>query len=178
MVLETPRLLLREFESSDWRAVYAYQNDPRYPRFYEWEQRTEADVRDFVSMFLASQVNSPRRNYQLAVVLKDGGSLIGNCGVRVSAPAHREGNMGYEIDPHFWGNGYATEAGGAVLRFGFQELGLHRIWAQVVAENAPSIRVLKKLGMRQEGRLREKEFIKGRWHDQLIFAVLESEWEP
>ena len=88
----------------------------------------------------------------------------------------RKLRCGYELSPLTWGQGYATEAARAIVRFGFRELRLHRIWAWCNAANAGSARVLAKLRMRQEGRLRDKEYFKGRWWDTLIFAILEDEW--
>lgn len=78
----------------------------------------------------------------------------------------------------YWGLGYASEAARAMLAFGFNEIELHRIWAQCNAENQASWRVLEKLGMRLEGRLRQDDFFKGRWWDDLIYAILENEWNP
>jgi [ribosomal protein S5]-alanine N-acetyltransferase len=176
MVLETPRLLLRDFFEDDWPAVLTYQSDPRYLRYYHWTHRTEDDVRAFVQMFLDQQQEQPRQKFQLALVLKQDGRLIGNCGIRIDAPEQREANIGYELEPDSWGQGLATEATRAILHFGFETLGLHRIWACCIAGNAGSARVLTKIGMRREGCLREKEFIKGEWHDQLLFAILDHEW--
>ena len=82
MQLVTERLLLREFVEADWSAVLAYQGDPRYLRYYPWTERTEADARAFVEMFLGRQREEPRRRSQLAIALKDNGPLIGNCGIR------------------------------------------------------------------------------------------------
>ena len=64
---------------------------------------------------------------------------------------------------------------GKALAFGFGDLGLHRVWAHCVAENAASARVLEKVGLRQEGRLREHEVFKGRWWDTLLYAILDRE---
>jgi len=176
MIIETERLRLREFVEDDWRAVLAYQTDPLYLRYYSWTERTEADVRSFVQMFVEQQRVELRAKYQLAVVLKESGQLIGNCGVRITQYARGEADIGYELDPRHWNKGYATEAARAMLDFGFEALNLHRIWAECVAENVGSARVLEKIGMRQEGRLREKIYLKGRWHDQLIYAILAAEW--
>jgi RimJ/RimL family protein N-acetyltransferase len=88
-----------------------------------------------------------------------------------------EGDIGYELAPQHWGHGYATEAARAILRFGFTQLRVHRIWSYCVAENTGSAHVLEKLGMRLEGRLREKEFYKGCWWDTLMYALLEQEWD-
>jgi RimJ/RimL family protein N-acetyltransferase len=87
-----------------------------------------------------------------------------------------EANIGYEFDPTYWNHGYATEAAHAIVDFGFQHFGVHRIWADCVADNTGSAHVLEKLGMKLEGRLREKEYFKGRYWDALIYAVLEAEW--
>jgi RimJ/RimL family protein N-acetyltransferase len=88
----------------------------------------------------------------------------------------QEADIGYEFAPAYWGQGYATEAAQAIMAFGFTELKVHRIWSWCIAENVGSARVMEKLGMRQEGRLRENEWIKGRWWDTLVYGVLDYEW--
>jgi len=176
MIVETPRLCLREFVASDWPAVLAYQSDPRYLTYYPWTGRTEADVRDFVNRFLTWQAAQPRLKFQLALTLRDGGSLIGNCGIRLSEAGARSAELGYELAPQQWGHGYATEAARAMVSLGFETLGLHRIWGECVPENVASRRVMEKLGMKCEARLRQTQRFKGRWWDTLVYAVLEDEW--
>jgi RimJ/RimL family protein N-acetyltransferase len=176
MIRITERLRLRDFQADDWAAVLAYQSDPRYLRYYAWTERAEEDVRAFVGMFLAHQAQSPRWKWQLAITLPEDGRLIGNCGLRLDAVGARVGNIGYELDPRYWGRGFATEAAREMVRFGFEELGLHRIWSWCVADNIASARVLEKLGMRREGRQREAKWYKGRWWDTLLFGILEQEW--
>lgn len=180
MLINTPRLLLREFNPDDWQLVLAYHNNPRYLRFYPQEAENEIQVRAFVQRFVDQAQELPRQKYQFAICLEYSGQLIGNVGVRLGGlglrePEARQGDIGYEIDPAFWGQGYATEAAQAMLDFGFQSLHLHRIWARCLAENLASQRVLEKIGMRQEGRLRQDEYFKGRWWDTLIYAILEDE---
>lgn len=176
MEMRTDRLLLREFVEADWRAVLAYESDPRYLRYYEWEERTEEDVRAFVRMFIGYRRETPRRKFQLAIALPDTGQLIGNCGIRVRNPEMREADLGYELDPEQWGRGYATEAARATLAFGFGPLGMHRVYAECVAENSASAHVLEKIGMTREGRFRRNVWIKGRWWDTLHYAILDEEW--
>ena len=175
-MLATDRLILREFIEDDWQATLAYQSDPLYLRYYAWTQRTEEDVRAFVGMFLAQQAERPRRKFQLALTLKEGGRLVGNGGVRVRDAAGRQADIGYELDPRFWGRGLATEAARELLRFGFEDLGMHRISGDCVADNAASARVMEKVGMRQEAHMREQAWFKGRWWDSVIHAILEDEW--
>lgn len=176
MELNTERLILREFNEDDWAEVLAYQSDPRYLRYYHWTSRTSEDVQAFVRMFLEQQAQQPRTKFQLVVMLKTTQQLIGNCGIRMESAGAHQGDLGYELSPDHWGHGYATEAARAVINFGFSQLGLHRIWSWCIAENIASWRVLEKLGMRLEGRLRENECFKGRYWDTLIYGMLKSEW--
>jgi RimJ/RimL family protein N-acetyltransferase len=146
-------------------------------RYYEWSSRAEEEVRQFVQAFIDQQNERPRTMFQFAVTLEPEGRLIGNCGIRKRTSEAFEADMGYEIDPDFWGNGYATEAARAVLAFGFEQLALHRVWANCIAENRASAHVLEKIGMQLEGRLRENVRMKGRWWDTLIYAILDREWQ-
>ena len=177
MELITERLRLREFTLDDWRATLAYQQHPLYLRYNPWTERTPAAVQEFVGRFVTQQAIAPRHKFQLAVTLRTTGALIGNCGVRQAAAGSYEAEMGYELNPAHWGHGYATEAARAVLAYGFSELGLHRVEAFCVAENTASAHVLTKIGLRLEGRLRDKEFFKDRYWDRLIYGILRDEWE-
>ena len=175
MELITERLILREFRKNDWPEVLAYQSNPLYLRYYESTERTPKAVQAFVKMFLDQQKEQPRTKFQLAVTLKTNKQLIGSCGIRTKSAAAREGDVGYEISPKHWGQGYATEAARAVVQFGFSELRLHRIWSWCIADNVGSVRVLEKLEMKLEGRLRDKEYFKGQSWDILLFAILDHE---
>lgn len=172
MLLEAPRLLLRDFTADDWPAVLAYQRDPRYLRLYEWADRTPEAVQAFVQMFVDQQHAQPRTRFQLAVTLRATGELIGNCGIRRDSPMSHEAEIGYEIAPDQWGRGYASEAVAAIVGFGIETLRVHRITAWLVADNVASARVLEKNGFQLEGRLRDKEMYKGRYWDVLMYARL------
>lgn len=177
MKLETSRLVLREFVPGDWPVVLAYQSDPRYLRYYPWEHRTEDEVRAFVQRFVSWQEEMPRTRFQLAITLAGNGELIGNCGIRRADATSTQAELGYELAPRHWGQGYASEATRAMLGLAFQELGLHRVWGECVAENVASRRVMERLGMHLEGRLREVRWIKGRWQDHLVYGLLVHEWQ-
>lgn len=176
ITLATDRLILREFKEDDWQATLAYQSDPLYLRYYPWTHRTEEDVRAFVGMFLSQLAERPRRKFQFALTLKADGRLIGSGGVRICDPEGRQADIGYELDPRFWGRGLATEAARELLRFGFDALGMHRLFAECVADNVASVQVMEKIGMRRKAHLREQTWFKGRWWGSLVYAVLEDEW--
>ena len=178
MRIETERLVLRDFVIEDWRAVQAYQREPRYLQYYPWTDRSEAEVQSFVQMQIDCQHVEPRRKFQLAITLPDSGKLIGNCGMRRKDNNETEADIGYELSPDYWGNGYATEGARAMVDFGLREFDLHRISAWCNADNVRSQRVLERAGLRLEGRLREIDYFKDRWWDTLLYAILRDEWQP
>jgi [ribosomal protein S5]-alanine N-acetyltransferase len=173
--IRTARLVLREFTSADWRAVLGYQNDSAYLAYYPWETRTEPEVRAFVDRFVAWRSEVPRARWQLAITLPGFDDVIGSVGVRLPEPGARVAEIGFDLASPHWGRGYASEAAIAMRDFGFDALGLHRISAHCLAENVASARVLEKIGLRTEGRLREVEYFSGRWWDTLLFGMLATD---
>ena len=173
-VIRSKRLLLRELEETDWQKVHSYASDPEVVRYMDWGPNTEEETKAFISRSISSQKEKPRREYNLAITLKREKELIGGCSLCVESPENKEALIGYCLNRQFWNKGYATETTEALLTFGFEELGLHRIFATVDPYNIASIRVLEKTGMQYEGHLRENKWSKGRWHDSLIYAILEE----
>jgi [ribosomal protein S5]-alanine N-acetyltransferase len=108
------------------------------------------------------------------VVVRATGNLVGAVHLGETSRAHRRGEMGNVLAQAHWGKGYATEAGAAMLRYGFDEVGFHRITATCDPDNVASARVLEKIGMRYEGQLRQHLLIRGRWRDRLAFAAVAS----
>jgi RimJ/RimL family protein N-acetyltransferase len=96
--------------------------------------------------------------------------------LRVRSSIQRQGEISYVVHPRFWGQGIATEIGRQLLAEGFGDLGLHRIYATCDPRNHGSSRVLVKLGMTPEGRMRHTQWIRDGWRDSLIFSILEDEW--
>jgi RimJ/RimL family protein N-acetyltransferase len=174
--LHTPRLLLRDFADADWEAVHRYGALPEVSRFMPWGPNSEADTREFVGRALAAQAANPRTSFELAIIWREQGQLIGGCGLTVQNQTHRGGEIGYCLHPDFWGRGCATEAAGALLAWGFEYFQLHRIQATCDRDNAGSRRVLEKAGMQLEGRLRQNLNIRGQWRDSLLWSILENEW--
>ncbi len=172
----TQRLMLRDFEEVDWKAVHDYASDPEVVRYVDFGPNTEEESKNFIQRALASQKEQPRNNFSLAVVLKANNALIGGCGIYVSNPNNREGYIGYVLSRNFWKRGYATETAQALVEFGFDQLRLHRIFAICDAENSASAHVLEKVGMRLEAHFRENGWVKGKWRDSLLYAILEHEW--
>jgi RimJ/RimL family protein N-acetyltransferase len=178
LLIVTDHLVLRDFVAGDLQAMLAYQTDPRYLRYYARNRVAHVDdqARTLLQRFIAAQEERPRTAFQLAMTLREDGRLIGNAGVRKESVDATEGDMGCEIAPDYWNLGYATEATRAMLAFGFDSLGLHRISASTMAPNLGAWRVLEKLGMKREGELRETTLLADGWANSVIYGILEHEW--
>jgi len=98
-IIRTGRLLLRGFKESDWQAAHSYASDPEVVSYMDWGPNAEEDTKSFIQRSIASQGEQPRRNYTLAILLKD--QLIGGCGIHVSDPKNREGWIGYCLNRRF-----------------------------------------------------------------------------
>lgn len=174
--LATERLLLRDFREDDWVSVHDYGADLEVVRYMPWGPNSEAETRAFIERALTSQEEEPRTKFEFAVTLMEAGQLIGGCGIRIASARDRAADMGYCLRRDAWGQGYATEAAGAVVAFGFDVLNRHRIYATCDTENHASVRVLEKIRMRREAHFREDTRLRGRWRDSYLYAVLEQEW--
>lgn len=110
-------------------------------------------------------------------VLTDG-ALIGNISLQEIEPKNRSASLGVAIgDRGYWGKGFGSEAIRLLLRYGFYELNLHRIWLKVIAYNERAIRAYRKVGFVEEGRFREAVYRDGRYWDELYMAMLRTEYE-
>jgi len=176
-IIRTKRLVLRDFEKADWKAAHSYGCDPEVVRYMDWGPNTEKDTKEFIQRAMTHQKEKPRGMYTLAIVLEPENKLIGGCGIYVSSPENREGWIGYCLNRSFWRQGYATETAKALIKFGFDQLNLHRIFATCDPANIASAHVLEKIGMQREGRFREHKWAKGKWRDFLLYAILDHEWK-
>jgi RimJ/RimL family protein N-acetyltransferase len=172
----TERLLLRPLVATDAEAVHAYQSRPDVCRYIPYQPRSLDEVRTWIGK-ARSTIEEPGQAVLLAVVRAADDVLVGDVMLAWGSAEHGTGEIGYVLDPSHTGNGYVTEACRALLELGFAGLGLHRIIARIDARNDASAAVLRRLGMRQEAYLRENEWFKGEWTDEIDFALLADEWQ-
>jgi RimJ/RimL family protein N-acetyltransferase len=146
-------------------------------RYVPFEPMDEAAVRERLRRSWGLRaLKSEGEALFLGVELTATGQLVGDVLLIWSSAEHRGGEIGYVLHPAHSGRGYATEAAHRLLHLAFDELGLHRVIARLDADNHSSARVAVRLGMRQEAHLVQNEWFKGRWSDELDFAILEDEW--
>lgn len=175
--VRTERLLLRPLTVHDADALLAYRSRPDVCRYVPFEPMTREVIKERISsQWARSELTDEGQALTLGVVVAETDELVGDVVLFWHSRLHAGGELGYVFNPDFGGRGFATEAASAVLRLGFEELGLHRIVARVDERNDSSARLARRLGMRQEARLVHNEFFKGEWSTELDFAMLADEW--
>lgn len=173
--VRTARLHLREFVATDFAAVYAYSSDPRVTRYLFFGPRDEQSTAEYLEELLASQRELPRTRFELAVEEIASGRLIGACDL--SLIESHVVDLGYMLGVEQWGKGYATEIALALVDAAFFDLRAQRVISTVDVNNAASIRVLEKIGMRWEAVYRKHRRAKNRWWDCHLFTLPREVWE-
>lgn len=174
--LKGNQIYLRELRFTDWIDVHAYASQERVCRFQAWGPNTEEQTQAFVKQIIEDAQEVPRTRFAYAIVELNTQKMNGMIEFNIRSFIDRSGEIGYSVHPDYWGQGVATEASGLLLKFGFEELLLHRIYATCDPRNMGSSRVLSKIGMTYEGRLRDALLIRDGWRDSLVFSMLEQEW--
>jgi ribosomal-protein-alanine N-acetyltransferase len=170
------RVVLRELRSTDWEGIHSYASLPEACRYQSWGPNSQEQSRAFCYQQITAAEEEPRHLYALAITTPGHDSIIGTASLHVSSFEHGKGDISFIVHPREWGRGYATEAALLLLGFEFSELLLHRIHATCDPLNVASARVLEKIGMTLEGRLRESMRIRDGWRDSLVYSVLAKEW--
>jgi ribosomal-protein-alanine N-acetyltransferase len=174
--LKTSRLLLRPLQQSDAATIFALRSNldvTRYVGYTRWtsiERAYELIEKDILAM-------SAGEYLRFGLVRLDDASLIGTCLLYDLDTQCRRAEIGYDLLPDMWGQGFIHEALLSLLQFGFTELGLNRVEADVDPDNAGSIKTLERLGFQREGYLRERWIVNGVKFDTVYYGLLLSEWE-
>ena len=165
---------MRPMSPEDLARHYAIYSNPDVVRFLYEERMDLAAAREHLAR--RCSIDLPREGSWQNLAVELDGVLIGEVAVAYVSEVHRQCEIGYVFDPTSSGRGYATEAAALAVEIGFTVLGAHRVSARLDHRNGSSRRLLERLGMRPEARLRENEFVKGEWTDEAVYAVLEDEW--
>lgn len=174
--LITPRLTLRRMLVSDTEDMYEYASRQDVTKYLAWYPHPNRDyTRDYLQ-YLGGRY-AAGMFYDWAVVYEPDCKMVGTCGFTSFNCSSDSAEVGYVLNPEYWGKGIATEALRRVLRFGFDELHLHRIEARFIEGNDRSRRVMEKVGMQFEGIRREAMLIKGSYLNIGVCAILQSDWK-
>lgn len=176
LTLETERLLLRPFQASDGDRLFTIFSDPRVMRYWNSPPWTSLDE---AAPYVARELAAMRAGeyISLGVVRTDTGTLIGTCTLFDLTEQCRRAEVGYSLASAEWGNGYMQEALTVLLDYGFSELNLNRVEADIDPRNTASARSLERLGFRREGLLRERWIVGGEMSDTALYGLLLKDWK-
>lgn len=170
--LETPRLLLREVVEADVPDLFAIHSAPRLMAWYGADALVDVEGAHKMVALFKSWRALPNPGVRWALQARDGGPLLGTCGLFNWNRAWRRCTLGYELATQAQGQGLMREALGAALNWGFEQMDLHRVEALIHPLNKPSQRVVQSLGFVCEGVLREVARFKGEQHDMQQWSLL------
>lgn len=172
----TERLTLRKMAVSDSADMYDYSRRSVVTKYLLW---TEHESESQTYNFLSDVCDWYKRGayFDWAVTLTDSGKMIGTCGFTSFDFENARAEVGYVINPDFWGKGMATEAVSAVIEFAFKEIGANRVEAHFIEGNNASLRVMEKCGMSFEGYLRQYMLVKGEYKNIGFAAVTRDKFE-
>jgi len=173
--IRTERLVLRRFDGADLDAFHAYHSLPETARFLPGPAKSYTKSMESVGKYANFAFGKEGDWVCLAIEAAGASGLLGEV-VLKWLPGCGQGEIGWTLAPGARGKGYGAEAADAVLKLGFEELGMHRIEAKLDALNGSSAALCDRLGMRLEARHVDKWHYKGRWATELLYAILEDEW--
>ncbi len=149
--IETPRLLLRPWDVSDAPAALAVYGDEEVTRWLSPAMdtvRSLADMRELLSAWTVDPLAPPQRRW--AVLLRPSGELVGSAALRALPPDEEDLEIGWQLAPAYWGQGYGAEAGHAVAHYGF-DMGVDELFSVVRPRNARGVGTARRIGMEWVG---------------------------
>jgi RimJ/RimL family protein N-acetyltransferase len=173
----TERLQLRSFTEDDFDAFYDIQRRADVTRYLLWHPRSEAEARTALNERSAqTDLRAEGDNLAIAVIHRETGRFIGDFNLEWLSAELGRAEIGFAMHPDVSGQGFATEAGRAVLRMAFEVYDFHRVIGMCNGNNHSSQRLMQRLGMRQEAFFVQSEMLKGERADLAVYAMLATEW--
>ena len=171
-----PRVTLDPLRPDDIEPLYAMQSDPEVCRYLLYEPRTREKVEEVLARDAAALRLAETGDYLQPAIRDERGDFIGTMYLDLKSVDDRTAEIGWILLPSAQGRGYAAEAARLLLAYCFDDLGLHRVYAELDPRNDASVALCLRLGMRHEGHFVEDMFLKGEWTDTGRYAILEREW--
>lgn len=179
MEIITPKLILREFTLEDIPAFQADYADPRHTEFYGPGDLDPDQALGLIQMFLDWAAASPRRNYQLAIVLREvPAAAIGTCGIRLEGCGAGRAEFGLQLSPEYWGRGFASEAARAILNLAFHDLGVREVHGVTVTENTRVQRLVTRLGFTRMETRPGPAWMQARGWSETVWGLSAEDWRP
>lgn len=174
--VKTQRLILKELSEDDFEDIYEFKSDPQVVKYLTWGPNSREQTLHSLSKQIAFQNEENRQIYVLAVEMNSTKKVIGNALLMARDHDFKTVEVGYFINSNYWKQGYGIEIVNGLLYLGFNIFDVHRIYAVCDVENAGSVKLLIKIGFRQEGHFIKNLKVKGQWRDHYLFAMLSEEF--
>jgi RimJ/RimL family protein N-acetyltransferase len=174
--IETERLVLTRLESRDAETLFRYRSDPSVTRYQSWAPRSLEEAARFIRDQESVDFDAPGTWFQFAMRSRESARLVGDLGVRFPPDDIRQVEIGFTVAPDHQRRGYGIEAVTGLLDFLFEVREKHRVFASVDPRNEASIALLQRIGLRREAHFRQSLWIGGEWVDDVVYAILRSEW--
>jgi len=172
------RVRLRPVVDDDLGAMVRYRGDAEVCRFLPFEPQTADDIRARIGhLFGGTRLDGERGGVLLAIEDRTDGTVIGDLVLFHLDRDAGAAEIGWVVGPAASGRGLATEAVRALIDVAFGVYGLRRLVARIDADNARSLALAERVGMRREAHLVENAWFKGRWSDEVDYGVLSREWK-
>jgi len=175
--IESERLLFRKILLSDAKDLLLIRSNDDVMRFMDvirFESIGDAEK----WLHTVSESYDKETGIMWGLVEKLSNSFVGYFGFWRMIPEHCRAEIGYALKPEFWGKGFMYETINRMVRFGFDEMRLHSIEANVNPANEKSKRVLEKIGFKKEAHFRENYLFNGEFLDSIIYSLLEKDLTP
>lgn len=176
MKFKTNRLIIRPITLNDKIDIFNYRSDKETNQFQSWIPDTIKDVENFINN-TSTKIDEPKTWFQFVIIEKESGKIIGDIGIHFFDKDNKQVELGCTLDKYFHNKGYATEALICVINYLFCDLNKHRIITSIDPFNKNSIRLVQRIGFRKEAHFIESLFVKGKWVDDIIYALIEKDWE-
>jgi ribosomal-protein-alanine N-acetyltransferase len=177
-VLKTRRLVLKQVTVKDAPWYFEHFNTKEIVEGQDHGgPRDLSEARAELKLYFTDNFRR-RSGIRWGITLRGDDKLIGSAGFyKWIQPERYQAEMGYDLDPACWGKGIMTEALSAIIQYGFDNMGLHRIEVLISHHNRRDRKSVRKLGFKREGVLRDHYFVEGRFSDDVIFSLLKEEWK-
>ena len=180
MKLETERLILRELKDSDAKEIARYTNNKNFVRYippiaFPYKLK---DAKEYIKKHKKEKLKKKRNHYVLAIELKTKKIIVGI--IEISIGSMKDiAQLDYALNQEYWRQGIMSEAAKSLLDFTFNKLKIRKITSPILKDNKASNALIKKLGFKLEGTLREQEKVSstGKIHDENIYGLLKNEWK-
>lgn len=185
-ITSAARLTLRTMRVGDAEAVHRYRNQVGVSQFQGWTPASLREVADYAKQMQTRPIAAPGHWHQMVIELNQASDtlqlssvsppIVGDLAFNIDCETGKQAELGIVLGREFQNKGFANEAVTTLLGYLFDSLKLHRVHVSIDPDNAASLRLFSKAGFRREGHLKQAFLFEGRWYDDVIMAILRSEW--